>query len=73
MLKNNWTARTAWTAQKVKNVCTEFADAAKPRSREAANIKFLQNADKFTIYIMPSHFVNYGTRTNGGVRAAKLL
>ena len=45
MLKNEWTTRTVWTAQKAKNVCTEFSNAAKPPTREAANMKFLQNAN----------------------------
>ena len=45
MLQNEWTARTVWTAHGVKNVCTEFTNAANPRSREAANMKFLQNAN----------------------------
>ena len=38
MLKNEWTTQTAWAAQKAKNVCTEFFNAAKPRSRQNVGI-----------------------------------
>jgi hypothetical protein len=69
MLKNNWTARGPLG----RTESQKFFQGVPPPAREAADIKFLQNADKITIYIMPSRFVNYGTRTNGGVRAAKLL
>ena len=45
MLQNEWTTRDRWTAHGVKNIRTEFTNAANPRSREAANMKFLQNAN----------------------------
>ena len=38
MLQNEWTTQTAWAAQKAKNVCTEFFNAAKPRSRQNVGI-----------------------------------
>ena len=38
MLQNEWTTQTAWAAQKAKNVCTEFFNAAVPRSRQNVRI-----------------------------------